>query len=102
MASVTSEFPAVVWNGLAQHNQQRPTRFVDQAPNFEDWDQMVAEMLATQTYLVSITGGGEHLDLSQQAAVAGPTGGTTIDVEARAVIEELITFLKNTGLMAAT
>ena len=101
MAIVTSKFPASVWSGLTSKNEMRPDRYASQSPNPADWDQIVAEVIATQTFVIDINA-GDHLDLTQQAAVAGPAGGATVDAEARAVIDELITFLKNTGLMAAS
>ena len=37
---------------------------------------------------------------SQQSTIANPTGGTVIDVQARATIASIITALKNHGLIA--
>ena len=37
---------------------------------------------------------------SQQATITSPTGGTVIDVQARATISSIITALKNHGLIA--
>lgn len=45
-----AQFPTTVWDGLSP-NTQRVSRLDDTPPRFEDWDQIVAELLATQKYV---------------------------------------------------
>lgn len=44
--------------------------------------------------------GGQQVVGARGAAIAGPTGGTTIDAEARATITQLLTSLRLHGLIA--
>lgn len=44
---------------------------------------------------------GEQVVSSRAAAIASPAGGTTIDVEGRAVIDLVLTALRNHGLIAS-
>ena len=43
-----ADYPAAVWDGLSP-NTQRATRVVNQSPGYEDWDQIVAEVIAIET-----------------------------------------------------
>jgi Protein of unknown function (DUF2793) len=45
--------------------------------------------------------GGEQVVSSQAAAIASPAGGATIDAEARAAIDLVLTALRNHGLIAS-
>jgi hypothetical protein len=44
--------------------------------------------------------GGDQVVGARQAAIADPTGGTTVDVEARAVIGEILAAVRAHGLIA--
>lgn len=44
---------------------------------------------------------GQAVIGSQQAAIGGPAGGTTIDAEARAAIDAVLTALRSHGLIAS-
>ena len=63
MPVVPAQYPAHVWDGLSR-NSWRHTRLDQDDPDFNDWDQIAAEIIATQ----------EHLD--DVAATGGPTGPT--------------------------
>lgn len=41
-------FPSSIWDGLSP---ERSSRLIDRPPTSEDWDQIVAEMIATQLQL---------------------------------------------------
>jgi len=47
----TASFPASVWDGLTNF---RTNRRVVRAPDYEDWDEMLAEVLAIETSLVGL------------------------------------------------
>lgn len=51
MTVVTPTFPAIVWDGLSD-NKQRASRQDSINPNSEDWDRIVAELIATQDVLL--------------------------------------------------
>jgi len=59
-----ANFPDELWDGSAVN---RDSRFIDAGPDYEDWDQIVAETLAIQDYLIG-----------EQASGAG-TAGTSVD-----------------------
>ena len=42
------DYPASVWDGLSP---RRTDRKVNAEPEYEDWDQITAELIATQTEL---------------------------------------------------
>ena len=48
----------------------------------------------------SIEIGGEQVLASQAPAIAAPSGGTTVDVEARAAIGQMLAMLRGHGLIA--
>lgn len=48
MANHTSKFPSATWDGLSD-NPFRKLRTDNEAPDFRDWDALVAEVIATQT-----------------------------------------------------
>lgn len=50
MSIQAAQYPGSVWNGLTP-NDWRDTRNSDVDPNFHDWDQLAAEMIAVQTAL---------------------------------------------------
>jgi hypothetical protein len=64
MSINVADFPTTLWDGLSIN---RSTRTQDAGPDYEDWDQIVAEVLAVQDYLVG-----------EQASGAG-TAGTSVD-----------------------
>ena len=47
----------------------------------------------------SLVIGGQPVVGNRQAAIAGPTGGTIVDVEARAGIGQILTALRQHGLI---
>lgn len=50
-----ASFPTSVWNGLSD-NPERGSLNDDIAPNSQDWDKIVVEVIATQTKLSSVDG----------------------------------------------
>lgn len=52
MGYASSKFPVQVWDGLSR-NPLRISREVDQWCNQDDWDQLVAEIQATQEQILS-------------------------------------------------
>lgn len=53
MSVNVSEFPIVVWAGITPNH---PSREDDKDPNFNDYDQLVAELIAVQTFALTISG----------------------------------------------
>lgn len=53
------QFPTDIWDGLSP-NTQRASRLITAAPDPEDWDQITAEMIATQEALIA-SGLGDSL-----------------------------------------
>ncbi|KKN46763.1 hypothetical protein LCGC14_0669870 [marine sediment metagenome] len=51
MSFNTSDYPATKWDGLGPN---RADRSLNAAPDYEDWDQIVAEVLATQEQALKI------------------------------------------------
>ena len=49
MSKPVAGYPTTVWNGLSA-NPARRTIQDDVHPDFRDWDRIVAELIATQTY----------------------------------------------------
>ena len=49
----------------------------------------------------SVEIGGEQVLSSQAVAIASPSGGTTIDTEARAAIGQMLAALRSHGLIAS-
>lgn len=47
MSQNASNYPTTVWDGLSVH---RNSRNIDAGPDYEDWDQVTAEVLAVQDY----------------------------------------------------
>lgn len=52
------------------------------------------------TRVSAIEIGGEQVLSSRLAAIASPSGGTTIDAEARAAIDQVLVALRGHGLIA--
>ena len=52
-------------------------------------------------HLACLTSGGWRFVMPRAAAVADPSGGTTIDSEARATLTQLLAVLRDHGLMDA-
>lgn len=49
MSVNSANFPDGTWDGLSP-NDDRASRLVDHTPEYEDWDQIVAEVISTQEY----------------------------------------------------
>lgn len=67
MSQVVADFPDNVWDGVSE---SRADRIIDRSPDYFDWDQIVAEMIATQTYVVGLGlgDGGGYIELTNVAA----------------------------------
>jgi len=63
MAQALAQYPSSVWNGLSGH-KDRVSLNDDIRPNAKDWDQIVAEVRATQTKLDSEAGNIDTLQSS--------------------------------------
>lgn len=67
MSKNTAQYPAAVWDGSSPDRSADDG--IDRAPDFEDWDQMVAELRATQA----------ELDKCRfLKTVPNPTGGAVV------------------------
>lgn len=62
-----------VWDGTSP---SRKRRLVDSTPNAEDWNQLVAEMIATQVEVAIIN---VNFDQAAIATITDTTGGTATD-----------------------
>ena len=60
MAKEVAKFPGEIWDGLSR-NESRTDILDSIEPNPEDWNQIVAEMIAVQTEVVSGAGSGDLL-----------------------------------------
>ncbi len=49
-------FPTEVWDGTSE---SRDNRLIDRSPDYFDWDQLVAELIATQQAIVGIPVSGQ-------------------------------------------
>ncbi len=61
MVDNTSKFPDEIWDGLSP---TRPFKSLERPPDQEDFEQIVAEIRATQQYILdnpSVSGGGSFL-----------------------------------------
>lgn len=54
MAKEIAKFPGETWDGLSR-NEQRETTLDSIEPNPEDWNQIVAEMIAVQVFVAAIS-----------------------------------------------
>ena len=85
MSQNAANFPTSVWDGTAPN---RDSRNVDAGPDYEDWDQIVAEVLATQGYLISplTSGAGSAAGTGVSASSSrGSVNVTTITIAALSV-----------------
>lgn len=87
MSKNVAQFPAAVWDGLAPN---RTSRYDDRSPDSEDWDQMVAEVVAAQT---ALSAGGN-------GAVAG-TGNTVSEAALAGLHQTVITLTEFSMLVAS-
>lgn len=55
MSNETAQFPGQVWDGLSR-NESRTDILDSIEPNPEDWNQIVAEMIATQVLVTTLDG----------------------------------------------
>lgn len=65
MGVATAQFPAAVWDGTSE-TRDAPVVNINKAPDYEDWDQMVAEIQATQT---EVNGGLDGINVNTVANV---------------------------------
>ncbi len=65
MSINVADYPTAVWDGLSP---RRTDRKVNAAPEYEDWDQMTAEMIAAQTEVDRVE--AFQLDSTNHNAVA--------------------------------
>lgn len=68
MGKATADFPGAVWDG-SSITRADPVVNIDKAPDFEDWDQMTAEMIAVETELKVLD--GDNLNTLANANVVG-------------------------------
>lgn len=92
----TSDYPNSVWDGLTP-NHLHPGD--NRSMNDEDYDKIAAEMIAMQTSGQTVK---TQLDAlrTAEAAIANPTGGATVDAEARTAINSILAVLRTKGLIA--
>lgn len=82
MAIVPAIYPNNIWNGLSS-NPYRPNRESNVCPDYRDWDQVVAEIVAIQNNMSS-----ESVQLTVDTTiVSGGTDGLLITVENGAIAQ---------------
>lgn len=72
MSINSAGFPLVVWDGLSPTRQSRT---IDRPPDFEDWDTITAELLATQELLLQLL----LLAVSVDGEIVAPVSATVQD-----------------------
>jgi len=90
MTLVPAQYPTSVWTGLSD-NLDRVTLHDDIPPNSCDWDQIVSEVIATQTHIDTLEGllRAELLGVQNEASPAGTSGALKrYAVEVAATAEE--------------
>lgn len=70
MSVNNAQFPATIWDGTTP---VRPRRDAEASPDFEDWDQLSAELISTQSRLQGFCNNPVIPDLTDD------TGGTAND-----------------------
>lgn len=72
MSQIVAGFPGEIWDGSSE---TRTDMIKDAAPDYQDYDRIVAEMIATQTYIAALGlgDGGGFIELTN---VSAPTPGT--------------------------
>ena len=73
MGFAPADYPTSIWDGLSP-NTQRTARTEDQKPNFKDWDQVVAEMIATQTEVDAVKTTRDTAHINGALAVGAESG----------------------------
>lgn len=84
-----SKFPNEVWNGVPANTIRNPAD--NQSPDYQDWDQIVAEMIAVQTVIIGA--GTVITNPPVKAAYPGEATGTDA-----VVINKIVTILIDNGL----
>jgi hypothetical protein len=76
MGFVRPAFPEQVWDGLSA-NPTRIDRNVNDEPNSQDWDRIISELLAVQSYVLGLptTPDGERFSLYSANASVAIVGG---------------------------
>lgn len=69
------QFPAQVWDGLSP---TRPYRSIDRPAEAEDWDQISAELIATQQIVIGMSSTAGVITLSNVAAPGTPAADTCV------------------------
>jgi len=64
---LVSSFPTSVWDGTSA---SRTTRGLELAPDWKDWDRIVAELIKTQTVVNALSGGDSSLTAADIVNVA--------------------------------
>jgi len=82
MGYASPSFPAQVWDGLSS-NPVRTSREVDHWCNQDDWDQLVAEMIAVQETILNTPdiAGVERISLYSAEVSEEITGGKLIRIQ---------------------
>lgn len=65
MSQNEAGFPDAVWDGSSPHRAN--PELVDRSPDYEDWDQMVAELSATQQYALDLAAQKLHTATNDNA-----------------------------------
>ena len=75
MSVKVAQFPGQVYDGITPNH---PSREDDINPNFDDYDQLVAELIATQIEIASVSAGDLRADGSIPLTASWDVGGFTI------------------------
>jgi len=68
MGVASSKFPDSIWNGLSRNSNR--TNITDNVnPNFQDWDQIVSEVIAIEEFLFSIDSGNDLYNQTTNQAI---------------------------------
>lgn len=92
------QFPGQVWDGSSP---TRTSRDLDFPPTYEDWDQVVAEMIATQEYCVALNAVDNHSTLIGNNASAIAVNASGISANSDSISTNASNIAANASAAAA-
>jgi hypothetical protein len=82
---LVSAFPASIWDGSTP---VRSGMGIEAAPNWQDWDRLVTELIKTQTVLADLTGGDTALTAAE---IVNTPAGAIASINVQTALDELDT-----------